>query len=436
MMQHTAYRFRLEPTATQAAKLTALLGSARYVWNQVLALSFDMYAKGEHINTDTLVKLIPTLKEQPDNAFLKDHSNAVTLQQKVRDLGAAWAKFFNKKEQERIRKLQRKPKKRRVVTLADGTELSLFPLMPHFKRKSDGRDSIRLVQFDRYCERQGNRVKLPNQIGFVKFRKSRKIFGKIKNVTISKQSGHWYVSFLSERQLREKPAHPSTSAIGIDVGVNKLLVTSEGKYFPPVNSFKTHQASLAKLQRQLAKKEKFSQNWEKIHFKIQRLHHRVANIRRDYLQKITTELSKNHAMIIVEDLKVMNMSASGSGTLDAPGKHVKAKSGLNRSILDQGWGMMVNMLEYKQAWRGGWVTKVNPRYTSQRCSQCQHVAKANRTTQAGFKCVSCGYEANADLNAACNILTAGLMSGLSVEERCSKDRPVKQKTCEIRKENT
>ena len=95
MMQHTAYRFRLEPTATQAAKLTALLGSARYVWNQVLALSFDMYAKGEHINTDTLVKLIPTLKEQPDNAFLKDHSNAVTLQQKVRDLGAAWAKFFN-----------------------------------------------------------------------------------------------------------------------------------------------------------------------------------------------------------------------------------------------------------------------------------------------------------------------------------------------------
>ena len=302
--------------------------------------------------------------------------------------------------------------------------------MPKFKRKSDGSDSIRLVQFDKYCRIEGNRVKLPNGIGLVKFRKSQDIIGTIKNVTISKKSGRWYVSFGTEREV-EQPRHPSKSAIGLDMGISKLLTTSNGEYIKPKNSFKANQMKLAKLQRQLNRKVLFSQNWKKQNRKIQKLHHHIANIRHDYLHKITTSISKSHAMIACEDLKVANMSKSASGSMENKGRHVKAKSGLNKSILDQGWGMMVDMLEYKQQWRGGLLIKVNPRYTSQTCFECKHVAKENRRTQAKFECVECGYIANADVNAARNILAAG-HAVLSVEGRCSKGRPLKQKTCDGR----
>ena len=109
-------------------------------------------------------------------------------------------------------------------------------------------------------------------------------------------------------------------------------------------------------------------------------------------------------MIACEDLKVANMSKSASGTLENKGRNVKAKSGLNKSILDQGWGMMIDMLEYKQHWTGGLLVKVNPQYTSQTCFECKHIAKENRRTQANFECVKCTYIANADVNAARNIL--------------------------------
>ena len=431
MKINKAYKFRLEPNAEQEVILNNLVGSARFVWNQVLAISFEMFAKDAFINATNLVNKIMDLKDNPDFAFLKSSSNAVSLQQKVRDLASAWSRFFDPKAHARLKENKKKPRKPKFFKLADGTEIQLRPLMPKFKRKSDGRDSIRLVQFDKYCKIEGNRVKLPNGVGLVKFRKSQDILGIIKNVTISKKSGHWYVSFGTERELDEKPRHPSKTAIGLDMGISKLLTTSNGEYIKPKNSFKANQMKLAKLQRQLSRKVLFSQNWKKQNRKIQKLHHHIANIRHDYLHKVTTTISKNHAMIACEDLKVANMSKSASGTVENKGRQVKAKSGLNKSILDQGWGMMVNMLEYKQQWRGGLLVKVNPQYTSQTCSECKHVAKENRRTQAKFECVECGYIANADVNAARNILAAG-HAVLSVEGRCSKGRPLKQKTCDGR----
>ncbi|OSK01498.1 putative transposase B, IS609, partial [Escherichia coli SHECO001] len=148
-------------------------------------------------------------------------------------------------------------------------------------------------------------------------------------------------------------------------------------------------------------------NWQKQKRKIQRLHSRIANIRRDYLHKVTTTVSKNHAMIVIEDLKVSNMSKSAAGTVSQPGRNVRAKSGLNRSILDQGWYEMRRQLEYKQLWRGGQVLAVPPAYTSQRCACCGHTAKENRLSQSKFRCQVCGYTANADVNGARNILAAG-----------------------------
>ena len=431
MKINKAYKFRLEPNAEQEVILNNLVGSARFVWNQVLAVSFEMFAKNEFINATNLVNKIMDIKANPEFAFLKTSSNAVSLQQKIRDLASAWSRFFDSKVHARLKENKKKPKKPKFFKLADGTEIQLRPLMPRFKRKSDGCDSIRLVQFDKYCRVEGNRVKLPNGVGFVKFRKSQDILGIIKNVTISKKSGHWYVSFGTERELDEKPRHPSKTAIGLDMGISKLLTTSNGEYIKPKNSFKANQLKLANLQRGLAKKVKFSENWKKQNRKIQKLHHHIANIRHDYLHKISTDISKNHAMIVCEDLKVVNMSGSASGTLENKGRNVKAKSGLNKSILDQGWSMALTMLEYKQQWQGGLLIKVNPRYTSQTCFECKHVAKENRRTQAKFECVECGYIANADVNAARNILAAG-HAVLSVEGRCSKGRPLKQKTCDGR----
>ena len=121
---------------------------------------------------------------------------------------------------------------------------------------------------------------------------------------------------------------------------------------------------------------KYSQNWKKQQHRIAQLDIRIANCRHDFLHKLSTETSKNHAVIVLEDLQVRNMSRSARGTVEEPGRNVAAKAGLNKAILDQGWGTFRRMLEYKQRWRGGEVIAVNPRYTSQTCPECGHVVES------------------------------------------------------------
>lgn len=168
---------------------------------------------------------------------------------------------------------------------------------------------------------------------------------------------------------------------------------------------------------------KFSTNWKKQKAKISRLHSHIASIRRDYLHKVTTTISKKHAMIVIEDLKVSSMSKSAAGTVDKPGSNVAAKSGLNRAILEQSWYEMRRQLEYKQRWHGGEVQAVNPAYTSQKCARCGHSAKENRQSQAVFVCGACGFEANAGINGARNILASGhaVLSGVT------RDAPVRRR---------
>ncbi|HEK1880884.1 TPA: transposase, partial [Proteus mirabilis] len=210
----------------------------------------------------------------------------------------------------------------------------------------------------------------------------------------------------------------STSIVGLDAGVTKLATLSDGTVYPPVSSFKVNQRKLARLQRKLSRKIKFSANWQKQKRKIQRLHTHIANI------------SKNHAMIVIEDLKVSNMSKSAKGTTERHGRNVKAKSGLNRSILEQGWYEMRRQLEYKQLWRGGQVVAIPPAYTSQKCACCGHTAKENRQSQSQFECLECGYTANADINGARNILAAG-HAVLACGGRVQSDRPSKQELAEV-----
>ena len=252
------------------------------------------------------------------------------------------------------------------------------------------------------------------------------------SITITQKCGKWYASIQTEREV-EQTEHTATSMVGVDVGITRFATLSTGQVFEAVNSFKQKQTRLARYQRALSRKVKFSSHWKKQKGKITLLHSTIANIRQDYLHKTTSTISQNHAMIVIEDLQVSNMSKRAKGTIQTKGRNVKAKSGLNRSILDQGWFEFRRQLEYKQAWAGGEVLAVNPRNTSRKCPCCKHVAKENRLTQAKFECVECGYADNADLVGAINILAAGhavLARGVTVQQ----DRTVKREPTEgIRK---
>jgi len=174
-----------------------------------------------------------------------------------------------------------------------------------------------------------------------------------------------------------------------------------------VHSFRKHEDLLAREQRKLSRKRKGSGNWKRQKRKIAQLHHTIANVRSDFLHKLSTGKSQNHATVYVEGLQIRNMSSSARGTIDAPGRNIRAKSGLNKSILDQGWFEFKRQLSYKLSWQGGRLVEVDYRHTSQMCSCCGHTSKGNRKTQAVFRCLACGHEGNADVNAAKNILTVG-----------------------------
>ncbi len=240
----------------------------------------------------------------------------------------------------------------------------------------------------------------------MRVRYSRDVLGTVKNVTVSQSAGKWFVSIQTEREV-EQPL-PHGDAIGIDVGIIRFATLSDGTFFPPLNSFRRHEIALRKAQQALSRKTKFSGNWKKAKTRVQRIHSRIGNARRDYLHKTTTTISKNHAMVCIEDLRVRNMSRSAAGTTEAPGKNVRAKSGLNKSILDQGWFEFRRQLDYKLQWNGGYLIAVPPQNTSRTCPTCGHVSADNRQTQAKFECVECGFEENADVVGAINILSRGM----------------------------
>lgn len=380
MIIQQGFKYRLEANEAQSARLRVLCGHARFVWNKALAVCNEHFgAEGEYVpRYQSLCKWITAWKQEEETQWLSE-AYTDNLQQKLKDLDTAWQRYFKK-----VNNAQR----------------------PRFKKKGKSRDSIRFVNFEKYCKLEGNRVKLPSGLGWIKFRKSRDILGKVKNCTVGMDGGKWFISFQTEREIAE-PKHPSTSMIGVDVGIARFITLSDGTFIEPVSSFKKHQDTLARAQRALARKVKFSANWQKQKAKINRIHTRIANVRRDYLHKTSTTLSQNHAMIVIEDLKVSNMSRSAKGTTENPGTHVAAKSGLNRSILDQGWHEFRRQLTYKQGFNGGEVLAVPAHHTSQTCPACQHVSADNRKSQARFECVECGFSENADLVGAMNIKARG-----------------------------
>ena len=347
-------------------------GCARYVYNRTLSLEKSLYEKdSKHSFKYTeAANRLPGWKKK--NPFLKKCHSQV-LQQSLKDLDRAYTNFFAKRGN-----------------------------FPKYKKKYR-HDSIRFPQGVELDEVK-QQIRLP-KIGWMGYRKSRDIIGTIKNVTVSRRGEKWDVSIQTEYEVVSSAPNPSE--IGIDMGVKRFATLSNGDFVEPLNAFKQEQEKLAKLQRKLARQKKGSRNSRKTKRKIARLHRYIADSRRDFLHKTSTKIAKNHSLIYVEDLKVSNMSASASGTKESPGKNVRQKSGLNRSILDQGWYSFFRMLSYKLKQRGGKLIKVDPRNTSRTCPRCGLASAENRKSQATFACIGCGYRSNADEVGAINILRAG-----------------------------
>lgn len=377
MIIRKAYKFRLKPSEAQIKQLIAIAGACRFLWNKVLRLNLNRLQEKNCLlwyhEADYWSKL---WKSSQEYTFLKE-APAHCLQQKLKDLEKAFKDAFDKTQ----------PLKR----------------LPRMKKRNIN-DSFRFPDPKQFVI-ANRRIKLP-KLGWIGFHKSREIEGQIRNATVSQEAGHWYVSIQVESELGEL-CHLATSCVGIDVGITQFATLSEGSPIKSLHVFRKWEKKLAKAQRALARKIKWSQNWKKQKASIQTLHRKIANTRRDFLHKSSTNLCKSHAMIVVEDLKITNMSRSAKGTLDEPGINVKQKSGLNKSILDQGWGEFKRQLEYKLTWLGGLFLKVSPKHTSQKCNLCGHTSSANRINQSEFVCQACGYKANADVNAAKNILAAG-----------------------------
>ncbi len=164
-------------------------------------------------------------------------------------------------------------------------------------------DSFRFPQGCK-LDQANSRVFLP-KLGWLKYRNSRDVLGVVSNITVSANGGKWFVSIQTEREV-EQPVHPASSIVGIDVGITRFATLSDGSHIEPLNTFRKHQKRLARYQRAMSRKTKFSSNWKKAKARVQKIHTRIANVRRDFLHKTTTTISKNHAIVCIEDLQVRN----------------------------------------------------------------------------------------------------------------------------------
>jgi len=371
-------KVRIYPNAIQKQLINKTFGSCRYVYNMLLDAKIKAYECGDNLSAYELKKRLVPMKNVEGGEFLKE-VDSTALQNAVLKIDIAYKNFFRRVRQ--------------------GGAVGF----PRFKSKHNSYQSYQSST----STIKNNKLKLP-KIGEVKTKFHRGVIvGKIKTVTISCEANQYFASINYEDGLENIIGSKNGKTIAIDVGVKVFAYTSEKK---PIHPKKEHDLSkdikkMIKAQKSLSRKKKGSANRLKAKSKLAKKHLKIKNKRNDFLHKISNKLSENQT-IKVEDLKIKNMSKKAKGTLTNPNIRASAKAGLNRSILQQSWGKFFEMLEYKLKRNGGELIKVNPQYTSQKCSSCGHISKENRISQAKFKCTKCGLEMNADYNASLNILNS------------------------------
>ena len=366
-----ANKVRLYPTPEQRSKIHQAAGSARYIYNMVLETNSCLYSiSGESFNEFDANKYITKLKRH--FLWLKDTHSQV-LQASTKNAWTAYTNFF--KGQAKFPKFKHKHNPTQSFQYPQGVKLD------HAKR----------------------RIYLP-KIGWVKARGFRPWNGKIKTVTVSfDTAGYYHASILLDDGIDHVVTKRTGPVIGIDMGVAHFATLSDGTTFELPPGLAKAQAKVVLRQKQHSNKQKASHNRRKSQKKLAKAHKRVQNIRKDFLHKLTKDLSENQA-VVVEDLAIQKMQ-----------QRKASKASLNRDIATQSWGLFFTLLEYKLVRNGNLFLKVPPEYTSQRCPVCSYTSKANRRSQSHFCCRQCGHTDNADRNAAINILTAG-MAGVACQQ--------------------
>lgn len=245
------------------------------------------------------------------------------------------------------------------------------------------------------------------KVGPVRFRLSRPLPDNCRQARVTlDRAGRWHVSFSAVQPIVVR--EPTGKVVGLDAGVRATLAFSDGRQVHAPALRASEMQRLRRLQRKQARQSKGSKRRARTKMAVAKLKAKEADRRRDFIEQATTALVREFDLIAIEDLAVKNMIRSVKGTVEAPGVNVAAKRALNRAISAQGWGTIRRRLTDKAATCGVTVVAVSPAYTSQRCAVCGHTDPDNRESQAVFRCRVCGHEANADVNAAVNILAAGL----------------------------
>lgn len=363
------YKYKLRPNATQRAIFEQWLGINRYLYNNALEHRITAYQSAKvSIHRFEQHKQLSEVRNSDGFKFLK-LVPLQTLRDTLDRVNKAFESFFN------------------------GAGFPKFQKKRNYNSFSF-KESVRI---------EGNKIKLP-KIGFVKFFNSRTFEGKIKYTTVVKELNDWYVCICVEQQ---PTIRIDSQDVGIDMGIARLATLSDGTHYENPAFLKQYARELRILQRKLSRQKKGSNSMAKTVQQLAKLWQKIRRCRLDYLHKMTTEITRKYSVIYVEDLNLKGMTKSAKGTLEQPGKNVKAKSGLNRSLTDACIGIALEQLQYKTVFQSGIFEKVNPQYTSQKCSCCGHTSKNNRKSQELFLCEACFFTCNADDNASNNILGSG-----------------------------
>ena len=372
-----AHRYRLYPGPAQLPVLRSHCGQARWVWNEALR---EVKAHA----SDATVPFFDLTKARRETDWLAEGSSSVQ-QQALRDLTRV---FANAKA---------------------GTHR-----FPRWRRKgTDEGFCVRDVSVHT-VNRRWAELTVP-KVGRVRFRLSRLLpetYGMAR-VTLD-SAGWWHVSFAAPQSPLQR--EPTGAVVGIDRGVASTIATSDGALLRAPKLRPREKRRIERLQQQLARQQRGSRRKEKAKAAIACTHAKAVRRRNDWIERRTTEFVRTYDVIAVEDLEVKHMvraprpkpDSEREGGFLPNGR--RAKAGLNRAILDQGWGRFLRRLEDKAGASGVVVVRADPAYTSQTCARCGHVAKESRESQAVFSCVACGHKRHADLNAAANILARGIAS--------------------------
>jgi len=367
-------RYRLLPTPTQQAVLLDYCAHARYVWNLAVE-QHSHWHPGRTSAPGYLEQCRQLTQARAEHPWLAAGS-ATVQQQALRDFAQAMAAFFD----------PRNPTRR-----------------PSW-RKAGRDEGFRVTgrrgqQWDvRRVSRHIGQVWVP-KVGWVRFRWSRAVPLGVKSYRVTyDRAGRWHVAFAAVPAPIPTPG--TGEVVGIDRGVTVSAALSTGELLHAPGLTGREQWRMRRLERKLAKAKRGSNRRVRVKHAISRLRTREIDRRKDWAEKASTNIVRRFDVVRVEDLGIQNMTRSAGGTLEHPGSNVRAKTGLNREILRSGWGLLVRRLEEKAPGR---VEKINPAFTSQRCSVCGQVDPKSRESQAVFRCTACGYASHADVNAARNI---------------------------------